>query len=40
MLLDAYLYFVLDNAKTWYFQCGWEVVDSLLHPSQSDALAG
>lgn len=40
VLLDAYLYFVLDNAKTWYFQCGWEVVDPLLHASEVDALAG
>lgn len=39
VLLDAYLYFVLDNAKTWYFQVGWEAVDPLLHAPEADALA-
>ncbi len=40
VLLDAYLYFVVDNAKTWYFQSGWEVVDPLVHVSDVDTLAG
>lgn len=34
VLLDVYLYFAADNAKTWYFQEGWSTVDPLLHPTR------
>lgn len=29
--LEALLYFLAENAKTWYFQGGFETVDPLLH---------
>jgi hypothetical protein len=31
ILLDVHLYFIYENAKTWYFQKGWRVVDPLVH---------
>lgn len=31
ILLDVHLYFIYDNAKTWYFQNGWRAVDPLVH---------
>jgi hypothetical protein len=31
ILLDVHLYFIYENAKSWYFQKGWRVVDPLLH---------
>ena len=31
ILLDVHLYFIYDNAKSWYFQKGWRIVDPLLH---------
>jgi hypothetical protein len=30
VLLDAYLYYLIDNATTWYFQVGWASVDEIL----------
>ena len=36
ILLDVHLYFIYDNAKTWYFQEGWRVVDPLVHGSSSE----
>jgi hypothetical protein len=30
VLLDAYLYYLIDNATTWYFQVGWACVDEFL----------
>ena len=29
--LDTYLYFVAENAKSWYFQHGHTTVDPILH---------
>ena len=37
ILLDVHLYFIYDNAKTWYFQEGWRVVDPLVHGSSSES---
>ena len=31
ILLDAHLCFIHDNAKSWYFQTGWRIVDRLVH---------
>ena len=31
ILLEVYLYFITENAKTWYFQGGFRTVDSVLH---------
>ncbi len=31
ILLDVHLYFIYDNAKSWYFQTGWKVVDPVVH---------
>ena len=29
--LDVLLYFIAENAKTWYFQMGYPTVDAVLH---------
>jgi hypothetical protein len=31
ILLDVYLYFIAENARTWYFQGGFRTVDPVLH---------
>jgi len=31
ILLDVHLYFIFDNAKTWYFSGGWRTVDPMVH---------
>ncbi len=38
ILLDAhlYFYFIYDNAKSWYFQTGWKVVDQMVHGGGAD----
>ena len=39
ILLDAHLYFISENAKTWYFQVGWKTVDPILHGATPEVLA-
>lgn len=29
--VDMYLYFLAENAKTWYFQQGFATIDPILH---------
>ncbi len=36
ILLDVHLYFIYDNAKSWYFQTGWKVVDRFLHGGETE----
>ena len=38
ILLDVHLYFIYDNAKSWYFQTGWKIVDRLVHGGEADLL--
>ena len=35
ILLDVHLYFIYDNAKSWYFQSGWKTVDRLIHGGEA-----
>ena len=36
ILLDVHLYFIYDNAKSWYFQTGWKVVNQMVHGAGAD----
>ncbi len=38
ILLDVHLYFIYDNAKSWYFQKGWKIVDRLVHGGEADLM--
>ena len=38
ILLDVHLYFIFDNAKSWYFQKGWKVVDRFLHGGDTELM--
>lgn len=38
ILLDAHLYFISENTKTWYFQVGWKTVDPLLHGATPESI--
>ena len=33
-----HLYFIYDNAKSWYFQTGWKIVDQLVHGGEADLM--
>ena len=36
VLLDVHLYFIYDNAKSWYFKSGWKIVDRLVHVDEEN----
>lgn len=38
ILLDVHLYSIYDNAKSWYFQTGWKIVDRLVHGGEADLM--